>query len=96
MLFQLLIRNFIILVFLSIVLTPAFCLSSFAYSGSRTIHGLIIFLLILTVIFGLDDIVYSFYIASQVYGQFDEFQQGQVNCSSPVYYSSNLQILKTG
>ena len=34
------------------------------------------------------NIVYSFYIASQVYGQFDEFQQGQVNCSSSVYYSS--------
>ena len=34
------------------------------------------------------DIVYnSLYVISQVYGQFDEFQQqGQVNCSSFIYY----------
>ena len=80
---------------LSIVLTPTFYMSSFAYSGSqlaRTMHGLVIFLLVLTFILGLGDIVYSFYIASQMYGQFDEFQQGQVNCSSPVYYSSFVSV----
>ena len=43
--------------------------------------------LISTAILGLGDIVYSFYIASQAYGQFDEFQQGQVS-TSPVHYTS--------
>ena len=42
---------------------------------------------------GFCDIVYSFYIASQVYGQFDEFQQGRVNCSSSVYYSSFVSVV---
>ena len=36
---------------------------------------------------------YSFYIASQVYGEFDEFQQGQVNCSSSIYYSSFVSVI---
>ena len=38
----------------------------------------------------IGDIVYSFHVTSQVYGQlFDEFQlgQGQVNCSSYVHFS---------
>ena len=87
---------YFILVLLSIVLTPVFYCSSFAYSGNKlalTIHGLVIFLLISTVVIGLGDIVYSFYIASQVYGQFDEFQQGQVNCTSPVYYTSFISVV---
>ena len=42
---------------------------------------------------GIGDIVYSFYVASQVYGQFHEFQQGQVNCSSSVYYSSFVSVI---
>ena len=88
---------YFILVLLSIVLTPAYYLcSSLAYRGTKlalTIHGLVIFLLISTVVIGLGDIVYSFYIASQVYGQFDEFQQGQVNCTSPVYYTSFISVV---
>ena len=50
-------------------------------------------LLIVSIIMGIGDIVYSFYIASQVYDQFEEFQQGQVNCSSSVYYSSFVSII---
>jgi ABC-type multidrug transport system permease subunit len=46
-----------------------------------------------SIIIGLGDIAYSFYIASQVYGQFDEFQQGLVNCSSPTYYSSFVSVV---
>ena len=53
----------------------------------------IISLLIVSIILCIGDIVYSFYIASQVYGEFDEFQQGQVNCSSSVYYSSFVSII---
>ena len=54
---------------------------------------LVVFLLIVSIIMGFGDIVYSFYIASQVYGEFDEFQQGQINCSSPVYYSSFVSVV---
>ena len=50
-------------------------------------------LLIVNVIMGISNTVYSFYVASQVYGQFEEFQQGQVNCSSSVYYSSFVSII---
>ena len=57
------------------------------------VHRLVVFLLIVSVIIGFGDIVYSFYIASQVYGQFDEFQKGQINCSSPVYYSSFVSVV---
>ena len=52
------------------------------------LYYLIACLLIMSIVVGFCDIVYSFYIASQVYGQFDEFKQGVVNCSSAVYYSS--------
>ena len=47
----------------------------------------------MSIILCIGDIVYSFYIASQVYGEFDEFQQGQVNCSSSVYYSSFVSVI---
>ena len=47
----------------------------------------------MSIVVGLGDIAYSFYIASQVYGQFDEFQEGQVNCSSSVYYSSFVLVV---
>ena len=47
----------------------------------------------MSIIVGIGDVVYSFYIASQVYGQFEEFQQGQVNCSSSVYYSSFVSVI---
>ena len=73
-----------------VALVPIFVFK-IAYTGNKLtmiIYRLITFLLILTMIVGIADIAYSFYIASQVYGQLDEFQQGHVNCSSPVYYSS--------
>jgi hypothetical protein len=57
------------------------------------LHYLMVVLLIISIIMGFCDIVYSFYIASQVYGQFDEFRQGQVNCSSSVYYSSFVSVM---
>ena len=41
---------------------------------ATVLRYLIAFLLTICVIIGFCDIVYSFYIASQVYGQFDEFQ----------------------
>ena len=52
-----------------------------------------VLLIVSTIIMGISDTVYSFYVASQVYGQFEEFQQGQVNCSSSVYYSSFVSII---
>ena len=87
---------YFILVPLSLVLTLAFYCCNLAYKWNKlalTMHGLVFFLLISTVVIGLGDIVYSFYIASQVYGQFDEFQQGQVNCTSPVYYTSFISVV---
>ena len=51
------------------------------------LYTLIAFLLIVSIIMDVGNIVYSFYIASQVYEKFDKFQQGQVNCTSSVYYS---------
>ena len=54
------------------------------------LYYLIAILLIVSIIMGIGDIVYSFHVTSQVYGQlFDEFQlgQGQVNCSSYVRFS---------
>jgi hypothetical protein len=60
--------------------------------GTLFYHSVTV-LLFLSIVLGLSDIVYSFYIASQVYGQFEEFQQGQVNCSSLVYYSSFVSVI---
>lgn len=60
---------------------------------ATALRYIIAFLLIVSTIVGFCDIVYSFYIASQVYGQFDEFKQGQVNCSSSVYYSSFVSVI---
>ena len=60
---------------------------------STVLHYLGAILMIVCVVIGIGDIAYSFYIASQVYGRFDEFQQGQVNCSSSVYYSSFVSVV---
>ena len=57
------------------------------------LHNSVTILLIVSIIIGISDTVYAFYIASQVYGHFDEFQQGQVNCSSSVYYSSFVSVI---
>ena len=49
-----------------------------AFGGSNwkanTVYSLVAILLIVSIIVGLGDIAYSFYIASQVYGQYDEFK----------------------
>ena len=54
-----------------------------------TLRYLIVFLLIVSIIMGIGDIVHSFRVTSQVYRKLlDGFQQqGQVNCSSSTYYS---------
>ena len=57
------------------------------------LHYLFNILVIVSVVIGIGDTVYSFYIASQVYGQFNEFQQSQVDCSGPVYYLSFISVL---
>ena len=60
-----------------------------------TLYYLITFLLIVSIIMGIGDIVHSFHIASQVYGQlFGDFQQqSQVNCSSYVLYSLFVSVI---
>ena len=69
-------------------------LKSDALSKSESVlYYLMFILLIISMIMGFCDIVYSFYIASQVFGQYDEFQEGQVNCSSSVYYSSFVSVV---
>ena len=60
---------------------------------ANVLYYLMFILLIISIFMGFCDIVYSFYIASQVYGQFNEFQQGLVNCSSSVYYSSFVSVV---
>ena len=86
-----------VIVFLVIVLVLIFFTTNLAFSGSNwkanTAYFLVAFLLIASTIIGFGDIVYSFYTASQVYGQYDEFQQGLVNCSSSVYYSSFVSVV---
>ena len=61
--------------------------------GTLLYHSVTVLLIVSTIIMGISDTVYSFYIASQVYGQFEQFQQGQVNCSSSVYYSSFVSVI---
>ena len=81
------------LVFVTVVVLVSAVMFRLYYGGRRPTYHLVTMLLILTMCFCFGDIVYSFYIASQVYGQFDEFKQGQVNCSSPVYYSSFVSVI---
>ena len=57
------------------------------------LHCLVPILVIVSVVISIGDAVYSFYIASEVYRQFNEFQQGQVTCSGPVYYLSLILYL---
>ena len=78
-----------ILIFLLILCTDIdFRIDGIKKKVGTILYHLITFLLIVSIIMDVGNIVYSFYIARQVYGQFDEFQQGQVNCSSFVYYYS--------
>ena len=62
-------------------------------SVTSVIRQLIFFLFMVSMIVGICDLGYSFYIASQVFGQFREFQQGLVKCSSLVYYSSSFSAV---
>ena len=59
---------------------------------ASVLRNLILFLFIVSIIVGFADIMYSSYITSQVYGQFDEFQESQVNCLSYMYYSSFVSV----
>ena len=96
--FNLLSGFYFITVFLTVLLVLYFAVKH-EFGGhtssnlTTVIRYLIFFLFMVSVIMGFCDIIYSFYIASQVYGQFDEFQQGLVNCSSPVYYSSFVSVV---
>jgi hypothetical protein len=87
---------FFFVVFVTVLVVLYFMLKHLGGSLSKEstiLHYLGASLLIVCIVFGIGDTVYSFYIASQVYGQFDEFQQGQVNCSSSVYYSSFVSVV---
>ena len=91
--FNLLTGVLFVLVFVTVIVLISGIILRMCYGGRRPIYHLVTTLLILTMCFCFGDIVYSFYIASQVYGQFNEFKQGQVNCSSPVYYSSFVSVV---
>ena len=67
---------------------PVHCTDGNSSKISIILYYLITFMLIVSITTGIGDIVYnSFYVASQVYGQFDELQQqGQVNCSNFMHY----------
>ena len=69
------------------------CGGSSLSKEATILHYLVPILVIVSVVIGIGDTVYSFYIASQVYGQFNEFQQDQVSCSGPVYYLSFISVL---
>ena len=88
---------FFLIVFLTVLLALYFffkhALGGIASKQRTIMYYLVVFLLIVTIIMDFFDIAYSFYIASQVYGQFNEFQQDLVNCSSPVYYSSFVSVV---
>ena len=87
---------FFIIVFLTVVTVICFMVKYFGGTTNKLstmLRYFIAFLLVVSIIIGFCDITYSFYIASQVYGQFDGFQQGLVNCSSSVYYSSFVSIM---
>lgn len=60
---------------------------------AAVLHYLVPILVIVSAVIGIGDTAYSFYIASQVYGQFNEFQQGQVYCSGPAYYLSFVSVI---
>ena len=96
--FNLLSGFYFITVFLTVLLVLYFAIKH-EFGGHTSsslaivIRYLIFFLYMISIIMGFCDIMYSFYIANQVYGRFDEFQQGQVNCSSSVYYSSFVSVV---
>ena len=78
---------FFVVVFLTLLLVVLILTRLLKQVGTLLYHSVTV-LLIVSIVMGIGDIVYSLYVASQVYRQFDEFQQGQINCSSSVYYSS--------
>ena len=89
---------FFIIMFLTVSLIVHFMIKH-GLGGVRNklasvLRYLILFLFIVGMIMGIGDAAYSVYIASQVYGKYhDEFQQGQVNCSSLAYYSSFVSVV---
>ena len=92
--FNLLTGILFLFVFVAVVVLTLGITFKLCYGGKRRpTHRLVTMLLILAMLFCFGDIAYSFYIASRVYGQYVEFQQGQVNCSSPVYYSSFVSVV---
>ena len=61
---------------------------------ASVLRYLILSLFTMGIVMGIGDAANSAYIASQVYGKYhNEFQQGQVNCSSLVYYSSFVSVV---
>ena len=87
---------FFITVFLVVSLIVYFMIKHCGGAESQeatVLHYLVPILVIMSVVVGIGDTLYSFYIASQVYGQFNELQQGQVSCSSPVYYLSFVSVM---
>ena len=61
---------------------------------ASVLRYLILSLFAVGIVMGIGDAAYSAYIASQVYGKYhNEFQQGQMNCSSLVYYSSFVSVV---
>lgn len=96
--FNLLSGLYFITVFLMVLLVLYFAIKH-EFGGhtpsnlTSVIRYLIYFLFMVSIIVGICDLIYSFYVASHVYGQFREFQQGQVKCSSFVYYSSFVSVV---
>ena len=87
---------FFITVFLIVSLIVYFMIKHCGGAESQeatVLHYLVPILVIMSVVVGIGDTLYSFYIASQVYGQFNELQRGQVSCSSPVYYLSFVSVM---
>lgn len=89
---------FFVIMFLTVSLIVHFMIR-FGLGGvtnklANVLRYLILSLFAVGIVMGIGDAAYSVYIASQVYGKYhNEFQQGQVNCSSLVYYSSFVSVV---
>ena len=69
------------------------CGGSSESKEAAILYYLVPILVIISVVIGIGVTGYLFYIASQVYGQFNGFQQGQVTCSGAVYYLSFVSVI---
>lgn len=89
---------FFVIMFLTVSLVVHFMIR-FGLGGvtnklASVLRYLILSLFAVGIVMGIGDAAYSAYIASQVYGRYhDEFQHGQVNCSSLMYYSSFVSVV---